>query len=221
MIAKDLITGSIPVLKLSDTIPFALQCMEEYKLLFLPVNGNSGYLGLVSEKECLAASETENELSEAGIPLLPVSANENAHIFQVLDLMFEQNIFLIPVVSNDNQYLGSITPGEMLKGFSFLLSVRQPGGIIELEVPEKDYLLSEIVTIVESNDTRIISLSTSPSAHPSTLMVTLMLNRMDIGPVLQTFNRYNYSVKGSWSKEDSYSANLHERFDALMNYLSI
>jgi hypothetical protein len=51
--------------------------------------------------------------------------------------------------------------------------------------------------------------------------VVIKINRIDIGPVLQTFFRYDYIVKASWSDEDAYNEDLRERFDSFMNYLNI
>jgi len=39
--------------------------------------------------------------------------------------------------------------------------------------------------------------------------------------VLQTFDRYGYTVKASWSDPDAFSETLRERYDSLMNYLNI
>jgi CBS domain-containing protein len=221
MTAKELTTGSLPVLSLSDTIHYALQRMEEYSVPHLPVTGQSGFLGLATEKECLDIRTPDKELRDAGITLLQVSVNEHDHIFHALDLLMERHLMALPVVDSENRYLGSITSLELLKGLASMLSVKQPGGIIQIEIPEREFLLSEIVQIAESNDTRIINVTVSSIPNSVVLLVNIKMNRLDIGPVLQTLNRYNYNVKGSWSDEDSYSANLSERFDALMNYLNI
>jgi predicted transcriptional regulator len=221
MTAKELATGSLPLLSLSDTIHYALQRMDEYSVPLLPVAGQSGYLGMVAEKECADAPFHDHLIQEAGVSLMQVSVNEHDHVFHVLDLLMERNLMTLPVVDAENRYLGSITPMNLLHGMGALLSVNQPGGIIQLEIPEREFLLSEIVQIAESNDTRIINFTVNPVPDSVVLMVNIKMNRLDIGPVLQTLNRYNYNVKGSWSNEDSYSANLSERFDALMNYLNI
>ena len=50
--------------------------------------------------------------------------------------------------------------------------------------------------------------------------VTLKINKMDVGPILQTFTRYNYIIKASYT-EDSYTESLQDRYNSLMNYLNI
>ena len=90
-----------------------------------------------------------------------------------------------------------------------------------MEINDKDYNLIEIVQLVESNDTRILSCFVNSHPDSTILEVTIKVNRMEIGPLLQAFFRLNYTVTASWSKEDSYNEGLQDRFDALMNYLNI
>jgi hypothetical protein len=102
-----------------------------------------------------------------------------------------------------------------------MTSVINPGGIIVLEINANDYNLSEIARIVESNDAKVLSLYITSHPDSTKMDVALKINRIDIGPVLQTFFRYNYLVKASWSNEDTYNDDLRDRFDSLMNYLNV
>lgn len=221
MIANDLATGSVPQLKLSDSVVFALQSMEEWKLSHLPVCDNSGFLGLVAERDCLACKEYSNTLETARLPLQKASLSAGEHILRVAEKMEEWQVTLVAVTDENEHYIGSVTGAELLHALAELLSSSHPGSIIVLIVKDKDYLPSEIAQIVESSDGRILHLSVSPSSDKFMLEVTLKINLLEIGPVLQTFSRYNYVIRGSWAHDDSYTANLHERFDALMNYLNI
>ena len=107
-----------------------------------------------------------------------------------------------------------------MQGFAKITSVESPGGIIVLELNSKDYSLSEIANIIESNDAKVLGIYVSSFPDSTKLEVTIKLNKMDIKPVLQTFGRFNYSVKASFSEEQDNDI-LKERFDSLMNYLNI
>ena len=117
--------------------------------------------------------------------------------------------------------MGVITLTGLVQKLSAIASLINPGGIIVLEINQKDYLLTEIAGIVESNDAKILSLYITSHPDSTKLELTIKVNRVDIGAILQTFYRYNYTVKASWSKEDSFSDGLQDRFDSLMNYLNI
>ncbi len=221
MIAKELITGSVPVLNPSDSIGYALKCMEESHLSHLPVTDNSMYSGLVSRRACTLDPNMEQLVDNLKADFLQVSVRESDHLYRVAEKMREYKLHLMPVIDFSQQYIGSIRSTEVVERFSRMLLPDFPGGLIVLAVENKDFMLTEIAQIVESNDARILNLFVVPFPNSSLLEITMKINSMEIGPILQTFSRYNYQITGSWSKEDAYTANLHERFDALMNYLGI
>ena len=127
---------------------------------------------------------------------------------------------LLPVVDDKNQYIGVITLDQLVYKFSQLTAVLNPGGIIILEINVNDYILTQIAQIVESNDAKILSLYLTPHADSTKMEVTLKINKRDITPILQTFNRYNYVVKATFSEEDLLD-DLQDRYDSLLRYLDV
>ena len=103
---------------------------------------------------------------------------------------------------------------------STITAVDNPGGIIVLELNVNDFSLSEIAQIIESNDARLLSLYMNSQADSTRSELTLKINRMDIQPILQTFLRYDYTIKASFFESD-YTDDLRERYNQLMNYLNI
>ncbi len=101
------------------------------------------------------------------------------------------------------------------------VAVAQQGGTIVLEINDKDYSLSQLAQIVEANDAKVLSAYITSFPDSTKLEVTLKINKVEIGPILQTFDRYGLPVKASYSNQDAYSETLRERFDSLMNYLNI
>jgi hypothetical protein len=53
------------------------------------------------------------------------------------------------------------------------------------------------------------------------MTVTLKVNTTDITSIIQTFNRYNYSVKASYMESDELEDLLHNRYEAFMKFLNI
>ena len=141
-------------------------------------------------------------------------------MYDVIHQVFEQKLTLIPVIDEKQKYLGSITLQCLVKYFARLAAVDNPGGIIVLEMGIRDYSLSEIARIVESNDSSILSLYIMTLPDSTRMEVTIKINRMDIGPVIQTFNRYNYNIKASFY-ENELNESLKDRYDSLMKFLDI
>jgi CBS domain-containing protein len=137
-----------------------------------------------------------------------------------MKMMTEMKLSLLPVVDNKNSYLGIITLSGLLAGITRDSSLSNPGGIIILEMSDNNYSMSEISQIIESNDARILSAFVTSRPDSTLIDVTIKINKVDIIPVLQTFNRYNYTVKATFAEKDDLD-DLKERYDALMNYLNI
>lgn len=220
MIAKELISDGILPLKTSDTGKTALSWMEDLRLLHLPLVENGKLLGLVSEFDIYAFNRFDEEMGSHSLSLHKPYVYDYQHIYDVLKLVQLHRLSLVPVVDTEEQYLGSITLQTLLEHFALSLSVNEPGGIIVLGMNVHDYVLSEIARIVESNDSKILSLIVQTELDSTRLQLTLKLNKRDIASVLQTFNRFNYNVLASFGAEDDFD-DLRERYESLMTYLRI
>jgi len=220
MLAKDLIDETILPAKTSDTGTLALSWMDEYKVNHLPIVNGENYLGLISENDIYSSNAFDEPLGNHNLSLNNPAIFDNQHIFEVIRLCSTSKLSLIPVIDNKNNYIGVITLRKIIDEFNKFSSIDNPGGIIVLEINVNDYSLSEIAQIVESNDTKILSLFITSHSDSTKMDVILKLNRMDISPVLQTFNRYNYIVNAILAEEEI-NDDLQDRFDSLMKYLSI
>jgi predicted transcriptional regulator len=195
--------------------------MEEQRCSHLPIVNGAEFLGLISDAEIVAQQEPEMEVGQYKLSLILAYISENQHLYEVINLFSTLHLTMLPVLNDKNQYLGAIALPTLVEHLGNMAALRNPGGIIVLEVNEKDYTLAEIAHIIESNDAKVLSLYLTSFPDSTKLEITIKINRIDIGPLLQTFFRFNYLVKASWSQEDAYSEGLQDRFDALMNYLSI
>ena len=221
MTAKDLINDTVIALRPSDIGSDALGLMDELRVSHLPVVDGMEFLGLISDSDIYNRGEFEQPVWDGKVSLNRPYIFENQHVYDVILMITGQKLTLLPVLNVKNQYAGVISLPDLVQKFFAIASLNNPGGIIMLEVNQKDYLLTEIAGIVESNDAKILSLYITSHPDSTKLEITIKMNRVDIGAILQTFYRYNYLVKASWSKEDSFSDGLQDRFDSLMNYLNI
>lgn len=220
MIAKELITDNIIPLKTSDTGTAALGMMEENRISHLPIVNEKDFLGLISDTDIFNLNNFDESIGNHMLSITRAYVTENQHIYDILHSFSENKLTLLPVLNDKNHYLGVITLANLVQQLSKITAIDNPGGIIVLEINDKDYVLTEIARIVESNDAKVLSMYITSHPDSTKLEVTLKVNKMDIGPILQTFLRYNYTIKASYA-EDTYYESLQERFDSLMNYLNI
>lgn len=220
MIARQLIMEGIIPVKTSDTGKKALTIMEDLKVSHLPIVNNEVFLGLVSEGDIYQLNQFDEALGNHKLSLINPFVNEHQHVYEVLQIMGKLNLSLVPVLSDHNKYLGSITFQKLLQFFTKTLSIDNPGGVIVLEMSSNDYSMTEIANIVESSDAKVLSSFVVSHSDSTRLEVVVKVNRIDLGNILQTFDRFGYFVKASFGDQED-QEDLKERYDSLMNYLNI
>ncbi len=221
MIARDLITDSLNPLKTSDSGALALGMMDEHRVSHMPIVNNNDFLGVVSDSDIFNMNAFDDPLGNHNLTLNGAYVRESQPIYEVIQTFAKMKLTVMPVVDEKNQYLGTITLANLVHNLAKITSIDTQGGIIVLEINDKDYSLSQICQIVESNDATVLSSYITSFPDSTKLEVTLKINRLDIGSILQTFERYRYNVISSYSNKDAYSEIIQERFDSLMNYLNI
>jgi acetoin utilization protein AcuB len=221
MLAKDLISDVIPSLKTSDSGQKALYWMDIFRISHLPIVNNVDFLGLISDKDIYDHNMAEEPIGNHNLSLFSPYVNFDQHIYEVMELASELQLSVIPVLDHQNQYMGVITLTDLLHYFADVSALKQPGGIIVLELNSNDYSLSQIAQIVEGNDAKVLSLYITSPSNSTKLEITLKINRKELSGVLQTFNRYNYVVKASFTDESDLNSLYENRYESFMKYLSI
>lgn len=221
MLAKDLISDVVPALKTSDSGQKALYWMDIFRISHLPIVNNEDFLGLISDKDIYDHNMAEEPIGNHSLSLFSPYVTSEQHVYEVMEVSSELQLTVIPVLNDEKKFLGVITLTDLLHYFADVSALKQPGGIIVLEINSNDYSMTQIAQIVEGNDAKILS-SYITSSHQSTKMeVTLKINRKDLSSILQTFMRYNYIVKASFMDENDLNSLYENRYDSFMKYLSI
>ena len=122
---------------------------------------------------------------------------------------------MINIINQVEKFLKPLTPEEFTE-----LSEAE-NSLIIIEIPLKDYMLTEIARIVESNNAHILTLSVLPISGGLELLVSLKLDISDLTTVLRSFERFNYNVVYYYMKEGEITDSQKERLDELMYYLEM
>ncbi len=219
MFVQDCIDTSIPFLRSTDTIGYALALMEEFKADALAVIDNNIFQGTIGEK-ILQEMDEEMHINELSLHFQQQRIDEGTHLFDVLKKTAEGSSYFLPVVSVDQEYMGSITPTKLLNAVVMQSSLANVGGIIVLELETKDYSLTEISKIVESNGAMILHFMMTTSVNQHMMQVSLKINKNDLKDIQLTFERYRYTVVAVLHQSE-YDLQLKERYDSLMKYLEL
>jgi CBS domain-containing protein len=221
MLAKDLISEVVPSLKTSDSGQTALNWMEIFRISHLPIVNNLDFLGLISDTDIYDMNQPEEPIGNHSLTLLKPFVTTEQHLFEVIGLAARLKLTVVPVLDGSSHFKGVITTTDLVRYLAGISSMDQRGGIIVLELIERDYSLSQIAQIVESNNVKILSMYITSPPDSTRLEVTIKVNTNDLVSVIKTFERYNYDVKTWVTSDDSMDRFYSERFDLLMKYLNI
>lgn len=218
MRAIELITEEIPPLTHTDTGENALRWMDELKVSHLPVLKNGNFVGVLSEADVLDKMHLDEKLDKLFDHLPRPYVFANAHIYEVLAKISEHRVSVLPVLDENEKYLGCTSVYHLLTVIANTGSIRETGGILVVEMNAVDYSMAQIGQIVESNNAKILSSYIMSSVDSTKVEVTLKINQIELSSIIRTFERYDYVVKASFQKSEV-DEDMQQRFDALMNFM--
>jgi signal-transduction protein with cAMP-binding, CBS, and nucleotidyltransferase domain len=219
MIASELISDLVMPLMTSDTGEEALTLMSINHVKHLPIVNDTQLLGLISESDILAHDLNE-PIGSYQLSLVRPYAFESEHLFEIMSKMAASNLTVIPVVDKEEVYKGLITQEDLIQFYASSFSFTEPGSIIILETNKREYSLADISRIIESENASILSSFLTSEDNSTSVTVTLKVNRQEINRIISALERYEYSIKGSFTEEE-YFDELKDRYDALMTYLNV
>jgi predicted transcriptional regulator len=220
LIAKEIISQSLPAILCSDSGQKALDIMEAFRLSHLPLLRDGEYLGLISDKNVYDFELNECCVGMKNVPLISPFVYENQHIFEVAQVMFDVDVTVIPVLDLRQAYLGAITQDDLSVNLARLVSVSVPGGVIVLELGPADYVLSQIAHIVESNNAKILSMYVKSPDAGGLVEVTLKVNVVDLSAIIQSFMRYDYNIKAVYMDGAMFKNMYADRYELFMKYIN-
>lgn len=217
---KTLISHDLPVLTLQDTGERAMLLMKEFRVFHLPLIQRDSYLALISEDDLLDWDTPEEPLSLAEFINFRPFVYENMHPYDAAKTAKESNLSAVPVLDLHNHFIGVVTIEKLFDFITDYNSVLEDGAILILELEERNYSLSEISRIAESNNMSILNSSVRTLENTGLIWVTIKLNKNDTQAIVATFERFNYTVVDIFSKEST-EEDVQENYNALMHFINM
>lgn len=221
MLARLMITESVPPLKTHDKVYQALSWMEEFKVRHLPIVNHEQLLGTVSEQDLMDSEDEDLPIGDLRISFgANVCVTPDDHVFDIIRILSNNRLDILPVVDSDQVYQGLIRLDDVVAKLSDILGVNEPGGIIVLEVPAMDYAPSLIARICESADARIMSLTVTRTPESSQYLVSIKLNISELSAVIAAFQHFNFTIHLA-AFDRSQINDYRDNFEAFMRFLDI
>jgi acetoin utilization protein AcuB len=216
----DILSAGIPHLKPESTVLLAKDIMVDHHVAHLPVVSDDKLLGIIDEDSLLDAPSEDATVGSLQTLFSHASVQAIGHILDTLHICTEFQLTLVPVLSEESDYIGSITSMDLLRHADKIIGAGDPGAIVVLEMDRVNFAFSEIIKLVETNDAQVTQLNTYNDPVTSSFFITLRINKLEVSDIIATFQRYEYKIKYYFG-EEQYENELRSNYNHLMNYLSI
>jgi hypothetical protein len=183
----------------------------------LPVVEDCLYKGLIAEEQLLDAEMTlpwDYSIKD----LKSVCISENQHVAEAIQLMKTYKVSIIPIVDNNQHYQSLITREGLFNYLSEDLMYSERGSVLVLSIQKRDYSLTEISRLVESESSYILGVSIRNIFDR--LEITLKLGTEDLSKIIATFERLGYTIARSYV-EGNFKSSYQDRYDYFLNYLNV
>ncbi len=215
---KDYISNDYKAINSYETIAAVHDILFDSTYSHFPIIEEGVYLGCLNMAD-IEIFDADKTVSDYRYSLEGFFAREKMIWLDVLEVFAKNSCNLVPVLNDNNQYLGYYELEDIIKFFHETPFLKEPGGIIVVEKPVLDYSMSEITQIIESNNGKLLGLFIS-EANVQSIQITIKLSLGSMNEIIQSFRRYNYEII-SEHQEDNYINNLKERSEYLDKYLNI
>ena len=216
---KEYILDDLELLTPDSLVKKAQQIFETLPITHLPIVKNGELLGSISERDIQTIEEKSSNLSAYSHLIDFFFTDESITLLKTIKLFSENETNIMPVLNDKKKYVGYYELHDVLELFCSNSSLFSDGVIIVIEKNKKDFSISEISQIVESNNATILGVYISNQTS-DIIQATVKINSQDINEVIQTFRRYNFNLI-SKHKDDFYLQDLKDRSDYLQKYLDM
>lgn len=220
MRAEELISEIIPPLKFTETGEKALNWMNEFRVSHLPVVDKNEYIGLIAENDIYDMPDPSMKLKDYFTNLPKPFIYSDSHVYEIMKMIADLKITVVPILDEKNEYIGCTDLLYLMSQITAINSIKETGGILVLEMNQHDYSLTQIARIVEENNAKVLSSYITSLPDSTQIEVTLKINTTDLDRIIQTFQRYDYTIKAMFQK-GNFQEDLKKRYDELINYLNM
>lgn len=220
MLLNQLLSADVPIAAPKDSIDYINSLFFASQLQQIPIVEDDIYLGLLDIKELQSHQDAPEEMNPQFYEHFRPAININAHPFEALRILHLYELSILPVLSDNNEYSGSLTKDSLLKYLVENISIDINGGIIVLEMEPRNYSLSQIARICENEQVLILGAQAKTNVATAKLEVTLKTNSTDLSAVVQALERFEYTVLDTYG-DQKIESDIVDRYKLLMNYINM
>lgn len=222
MLANEILNNKFVPLQPTSPVSAALAKMDAWQTSSVPVIEpiTNKLLGHILFDDVADKVDESSPVSELDIRT-PIYTLENQHIFEVARQMLQHEVRMLSVIDHTETYLGVIEKKNVLEALTNMLNVTVDGSVITVRMAKSDFTLSELVHLIETEESRILGLTVEPSKElDAFLEVSIKVNSQETSAITSSLRRHGYLVTTS-NRADLVQIDLSTRADELMRYLDV
>jgi CBS domain containing-hemolysin-like protein len=215
---ENYITNDYKAIDSQETIADVQEFFLDVPFSHFSVLNEGTYIGSIASDD-IETFDSDKKVADYRYALEGFFARKTMIWLDVLEVFAKNHTNIVPVLDDDNSYLGYYELEDIVKFFHETPFLKEQGGIIVVQKNIADYSMSQIAQIVESNNGKLLGLFVS-EADIEKIQITIKIALGGMNDIIQTFRRYNYEII-SEHHEDNYLNNLKERSEYLDKYLNM
>lgn len=222
MLAKEILNNEFVPLHPTSPVSAALAKMDAWQTSSVPIVEpiTNRLVGHILFDDIADRADESGPISALDIKS-PIYTLENQHIFEVARQMLQHEVRILSVIDHSEKYVGIIEKKNVLEALTNMLNVTVDGSVITVRMAKSDFTLSELVHLIETEESRILGLTVEPSKEMDTFLeVSIKVNTQETSAITSSLRRHGYLVTTS-NRSDLVQIDLSTRADELMRYLDV
>ena len=206
MIIEQIMKTNVTTLRPTNTIAEAIETLNKYKIRHLPItDADWKLIGIVTDRDIRDASPSifhaDEHLEDFQKPLSSIMKTDviTGHpldfVEEVAALFYEHRISCLPIVKEE-KLVGIVTESDLLYTLVQLTGAHQPGSQLEVKVPNRTGMLSEVSSIFRKRNVNIASVLVYPDKDEQYKILVFRVQTMNPVTIIEDLQKEGYTV--SW-----------------------
>jgi len=219
MLFLDFIINDIKPLALDDSVAKAKDLIASNTLSHIPVVDGDKLIAMLSEADIQTLDNDYATIADLTYLFDSFQMNVADNWFDAIKTFGENDANIIPVLSQEQKYMGYYELMDFISLLNDMPLMEHMGATIIISKGLKEYSISEISQIIESENGRILGLFVSKLTIDKAY-ITIKLATEQLNNILSSFRRYGYHVISD-NVDDKYIQELKERSNYLTRFFEL
>ncbi len=215
MFIKEYISKDYPAFNSTDSIEEANEIAKEFGYTHVFIKKKGIYLGALSQP--FLEESPEGSLSTLEIHYEKFALFQDANVLDSVKLFHTFNSNILPVLDKAEKYLGYMSCDDLFSEFAKYPLFSEAGAMLVIQVNARNYSMTEIAKIIESNNAKIYGCYISEFLGDD-VQITLKISSGNLSSIDETFERYGYNVVHKYYDDEKEDL-MKDRFGFFQKYM--